>query len=183
LARRLPDSNRRGRNRELLEDLASTPPKRSRRLVLVQISQRSRLQGLTPLASPSCHTTVAGDATLDPSMGFDPLQGPQQSAPSQRCRSGERCLAEPKFCLPAPVPSSAAASCNKLQVVESLQSNLLLPQPRLGRKKHTGEPKPRPTATPFQRRCRTPDVRRACSGPKPVACAAVPPKSVRRALS
>jgi len=56
---------------------------------LVRTSRCSQLQGVAPLTSPWCRTAVASVATLDPSMGFVPLQGPPNSALSQRCQTGE----------------------------------------------------------------------------------------------
>jgi len=53
-----------------------------------RISLRSWLQGLAPLTSPSCHAAVASDATLVPSMGFVPIQGPLNSALPRRCQIG-----------------------------------------------------------------------------------------------
>jgi len=54
----------------------------------VQTMRCSRLQGFAPLTSPSCREAVASDATLDPSMGFVPLQGPLNSALPRRCQTG-----------------------------------------------------------------------------------------------
>lgn len=56
---------------------------------LVRTSRCSQLQGVTPLTSPWCHTAVASAATLDPSMGFVPLQGPSFSALPLRCQTGK----------------------------------------------------------------------------------------------
>jgi hypothetical protein len=50
-----------------------------------------RLQGLAPLTSPLCHAAVASEMTLDPSMGFVPLQGPSYPVPARRCRTDD-CL-------------------------------------------------------------------------------------------
>jgi hypothetical protein len=46
-----------------------------------QSPRSGRLQGLAPPTSPWCHIAVADEATLDPSMGFCPLQGPSNPVP------------------------------------------------------------------------------------------------------
>jgi hypothetical protein len=50
-----------------------------------------QLQGLAPLTSPLCHAAVASEMTLDPSMGFVPLQGPSIPVPARLCRADD-CL-------------------------------------------------------------------------------------------
>ena len=61
-------------------------PRRSHRGEAGERARRSprsgQLQGLAPLTSPCRHIAVASEMTLDPSMGFIPLQGPSSPVPA-----------------------------------------------------------------------------------------------------
>ena len=109
---------------------------------LVRTSRCSQLQGVAPLTSPWCHTAVASAATLDPSMGFVPLQGPLNSALSQRCQTGEdaRPSRNPSA-RPRPFPRRSKLRQRPGDRIP-LEVHSPPPEPKPGQRERYGEPKP-----------------------------------------
>lgn len=109
---------------------------------LVRTSRCSQLQGVAPLTSPWCHTAVASAATLVPSMGFVPLQGPLNSALPQRCQTG-------KDARPSRNPSARPHPFSRRSKLRRRPGDKIpsevhspSPQPKPGQRERNGEPKP-----------------------------------------
>jgi hypothetical protein len=157
---------------------------------LVRKSRSSQLQGVAPLTSPWCLAAVAGDVTLDPSMGFGPLQGPLISAPNRRCHTGELPFQQAEARLPdrpglrtlqqAATPSNRrnpSRNCPALTQQHGRNRAARAMTTKQGAEAESSR-------TPFQRDSQIPE---SCSN-EPTAEAAtsagaVPPKSIRNSMS